>query len=240
MSKTRAISAERRAQIGAEKRARTRAAILEATFQVIGKENGRLARIEQVCEAAQIARPTFYTYFSSLEELFEALSYEMSHEFNTAVLAYCALQDDPAKEGSAGIRYYLRKAAKDHRWGWGMVNLSFGGPIFGAETYDAVTNTVRRGIESGSFRVHDVNVGRDMVLGTAMAAMTTLLGGTASDDYPEIVARQILVGLGVHAQRAYRITTQELPDPMSVLGASPPATGAEQATSARRGLSEAA
>ena len=234
------ISVERRAQIGAEKRARTRAAILEATFQAIGRENGRLARIEQVCEAAQIARPTFYTYFSSLEELFEALSYEMSHEFNSAVLAYCALQDDPAKEASAGIRYYLHKAASDHRWGWGMVNLSFGGPIFGVETYDAVTSTVTRGIQSGSFKAHDVNVARDMVLGTAMAAMTTLLGGTAGVEYPDIVARQILVGLGVHAQRAYRITSQDLPDPMSVLIASQGEAGASHATTARRRLTESA
>lgn len=215
MSKTNVISTERRTQIGVEKRARTRAAILDATFQVMGQENGRLARIEQVTEVAQIARPTFYTYFSSLDELFAALSYEMSHEFNSAVLAYCALQNDAAKEASAGIRYYLRKAAGDKKWGWGMVNLSFGGPIFGVETYAAVTDTMTRGIELGVFKVHDVNIGRDMMLGTTLAAMTTLLRGTCVADYPEIVAMQILVGLGVTPRRAERITAEVLPEPIS-------------------------
>lgn len=212
---SRSISPTRRAEIGAEKRVRTRATILDATFQVIGHEHGRLARIEQVCEVAKIARPTFYTYFSSMEELFAALSYELSHEFNSAVLAYCALLDDAAEEAGAAIRYYLRKAAGDHKWGWGMVNISLGGPIFGAETYAAAATTITRGMESGAFKARDVNVGRDMVLGTTVAAMITLLRENPGEDYPDLVARHILVGLGVPAARAERITSKTLPDPMA-------------------------
>lgn len=217
MADTKLLNIERRAQIGQERRARTRAAILEATFQVLGNESGRLARIEQVSELAQIARPTFYTYFSSMEELIAALSYELSHEFNTAVLAYCAGLNNRAEEAHAGIRYYLEKARGDHKWGWGMVNLSFGGPIFGAETSAAATATVAAGIASGVFKVEDVKVGRDMVLGTALSAMTTLLREPCPDDYPRSVTRQILVGLGVPAQKAERIVSRPLPDPMQAL-----------------------
>lgn len=214
MAESKVVNVERRAQIGQERRARTRAAILDATFQVIGHENGRLARIEQVTELADIARPTFYTYFSSMEELLAALSYELSHEFNTAVLAYCRDLENSAEEAAAGIRYYLDKAGGDHKWGWGMVNLSFGGPIFGAETCAAATATVAKGMADGAFKVEDANVGRDMVLGTALAAMTTLLRGKCAPDYPQMVVRTILVGLGVPAQKAERLATKTLPDPM--------------------------
>jgi AcrR family transcriptional regulator len=217
MRATRAVNPERRAQIGQEKRARTRAAILDATFQAIGHEHGRLARIEQVCELAEIARPTFYTYFSSMEELFAALSYELSHDFNSAVLAYCAQLQDRAEEAAAAIRYYLRKAAGDHAWGWSMVNVSLGGPIFGAETCAAATATVASGIKSGVFKVRDAKIGRDMVLGTTLAAMTTLLRGERARNYPESMAQHILVGLGVPAVRAERIVQKPLPDPMAYL-----------------------
>jgi AcrR family transcriptional regulator len=212
-----AINLERRAEIGQEKRARTRANILDAAFRVLGQENGRLARIEQITELARIARPTFYTYFRSMEELFAALSYELSHEFNSAVLAYCAQLSDYAEVAAAAIRYYLRKAAGDRMWGWGMVNVSLSGPIFGAETCAAATNTVAQGIKSGIFKVRDVKVGRDMVLGTAVAAMTTLLRGEAESDYPEVVAKHILIGLGVSVKRADRVATKLLPDPTTLL-----------------------
>lgn len=227
MSESRTVNSERRAQIGMEKRARTRAAILEATFEVIGHEYGRLARIDQVTELAQIARPTFYTYFSSMEELLAALSYDLSHDFNSAVLAYCANLHDHAEEAGAAIRYYLGKAAGDHKWGWGMVNISLGGPIFGAETCAAATATIAGGIEAGAFNAVDVNVGRDMLLGTTVAAMTTLLRGACPHDYPERVAQQILIGLGVPRQRAQRIASKALPDPMLTLqsgGVAPIAT----------------
>lgn len=204
--------AERRAQIGQEKRARTRAAILDATFQVIGHENGRLARIEQVTEVARIARPTFYTYFSSMEELFAALSYELSHEFNTAVTTYCRTLNDYADESASAVRYYLHKAAADHKWGWSMVNLSLAGPIFGADTFEAATASVAGGIESGVFKITDVRLGRDLVLGTTLAAMKTVLTGTRLKGYPEMVARQILLGLGVSGARAERMATRALPE----------------------------
>ena len=217
MIKANTVGAERRAQIGTEKRVRTRASILDAAFQVIGKESGRLARIEEVTAVARVARPTFYTYFNGLDELFAALSYEISHEYNLGVEAYCAIQNDAAKEASGGIRYYLRKAAEDHKWGWGMVNLSFFGPIFGVETHRMVTETVVKGLKSGVFKAHSVNVGRDMMLGTTLAAMTTLLHGEGGRKYPEIVAREILVGLGMTPSRADQVIGLTLPDPESLL-----------------------
>lgn len=209
--------AVKRAQLGQEQRARTRATILDATFQVIGHEHGRLARIEQVTEVAQIARPTFYTYFSSMEELFAALSYELSHEFNIAVTTYCGTLNNAAEETSAAIRFYLEKAAGDAQWGWGMVNLSIGGPIFGAETFEAAMTTVKSGVADGVFRIADVRVGRDMVLGTTLAAMKTIVSGHKAKSYPALVARQVLMGLGVSAARADKLVALPLPvlDPAS-------------------------
>ncbi|MES2257060.1 MAG: TetR/AcrR family transcriptional regulator [Pseudomonadota bacterium] len=203
--------AVRRTQLAQEQRARTRAAILDATFQVIGHEHGRLARIEDVVRVARIARPTFYTYFSSMEELFAALSFELSHEFNTKVLSYASRQENAAAEGAFAIRYYLERAAIDPKWGWGMVNLSVGGPIFGADTYAAATSTVQWGVDSGIFRIADVRIGRDMVLGTGLAAMKTILTSEREPSYPAQVARQVLMGLGVSAAKAEKLVDKPLP-----------------------------
>ena len=81
----RSINLQRRAEIGAERRARTRAAILTAGFEVLGGEHGRAARVEDICAAARIARGTFYYYFPSMEAFFEALSFELTAHFDKAV-----------------------------------------------------------------------------------------------------------------------------------------------------------
>ena len=69
------------------KRERTRKKILEAAFGLIGNEKGLTVRIEEICAAASISRGTFYNYFTSLEQLFEVLAIELSHDLNGALVA---------------------------------------------------------------------------------------------------------------------------------------------------------
>jgi AcrR family transcriptional regulator len=196
---------------GDERRARTRALILSAAFDVLGDEQGRLVRIEQVAEAARVARPTFYTYFSSLEELFGTLSYELNREFNVAVLESARSLADAAEEVANAVRYYLRKAREDNRWGWSMVNLSLVGPVFGAEATNAAEDSIRSGMSSGVFKVVDMRIGRDMVLGVALLAMKTMLAEKTPAAYPEQVTRQLLIGLGVPTAKAERLVAKALP-----------------------------
>ena len=194
-----------------DKRSRTRARILAATFEVIGHEHGRLSRVEQVTALAKIARPTFYTYFNGMEELLSALSHEISHKFNQAVTAYSYSLANAAETKSVAIRAYLHRAKVDHAWGWGMINLSYGAPILGLDTFRAATDTVAQGIEEGLFTIADTRLGRDIVLGTALAAMKSIVTEPCPDDYPEMVARHILISLGISSEQADKLIQLPLP-----------------------------
>ncbi len=209
------IDVERRAQIGLEKRARTRAAVLQAAFVLLGREKGLFTRIEEICEAAEMSRGTFYNYFNSMEELYDALSYELNHEFNNAVTAIVSTMPYAAERASAGVRYYLERALKDPGWAWAMVNISTGGPIFGAETYMLAQKTTEEGIASKEFDLTGPNSGRDLTLGTTLAAMVTQLRNPPSPTYPASVARHILRGMGVPKDRVEEIIKMPLP-PTSV------------------------
>lgn len=209
------IDVERRAQIGLEKRARTRTTILEAAFKLLGRERGLTTRIEEIIEEAVVSRGTFYNYFNSMDELFEALQYELNHDFNNAVLAAVSDMPDAAARASAAIRYYLARARQDQQWAWAMVNISSGGPIFGVETYRHAQNTVEEGIASGEFELTGPNSGRDMLLGTTLAALITQLRNPPSDTYPVSVARHVLRGMGVPKDRVEEIVARPLPDPFA-------------------------
>jgi AcrR family transcriptional regulator len=81
------INHERRAEIGAERRSRTRATLLNAALELFGHAHGRATRIEDVCAHAQVARGTFYNHFTGIEALLEALSDELIRDFDDAVHA---------------------------------------------------------------------------------------------------------------------------------------------------------
>ena len=208
----RRVDVQRRAQIGAEKRARTRHALLDGAFDLLGRKAGLTTTIEEICAVSNIARGTFYNYFNSTDELFDALSYDISHDFNQRVTDIVAEMPQAAERAAAAIRYYLDRAVQDPKWAWAMVNISAAGPIFGAETFRQAQITVEEGIASGEFELTGPISGRDMLLGTTLAAMVTTLGGAPSETYPVSVARHVLRGMGVQKDRVEEIIHRTLPE----------------------------
>jgi len=205
------IDVQRRAQIGEEKRARTRTEILDSAFMLLGRERGLTTRIEEICQAARISRGTFYNYFDSMDQLFDALSFELNHDFNRAVTALLRQMPHAAERVGSAVRYYLERALNDPQWAWAMVNISAGGPIFGADTYQHAQWTAEEGIASGEFKLTGPNSGRDLQLGTTLAAMITQLRNSPSATYPQSVARHVLLGMGVPSERVEDIVATPLP-----------------------------
>jgi hypothetical protein len=78
-----------------------------------------------------------------------------------------------------------------------MVNTSLGRPMYGEDIFRRVRETIQGGIDSGEFTLESADVGRDLLLGTGLAATLTLLQGRAPDNYPQAVTYRILLALGV-------------------------------------------
>lgn len=210
------INAARRAQIGEERRAKTRETVLGAAFAQLGHERGRLGSVEEICALAGISRASFYNYFTDLEQLLEALTYELSHEFNLAMLATIQSITGYAERTAAAVRFHIRRAGEDPRWGWAIIHISSGGPILGAESYRRCTQTIKEGLETGELKECSLAVAVDIILGTTLAAMMRVLQHGQPLGFPEDVARHILLSLGVQPEQAARCVASELPDPFAV------------------------
>ena len=194
------------------KRERTRKHILEAAFELIGDENGLTVRIEEICAAAHISRGTFYNYFTSLEQLFEVLAIELSHDLNRALVSTGDETQSHAEGSNAAIQHYLHYARRDPAWGWAMVHLSAFGPVFGAEAWDACYRAIAQGIEAGEFDVPNATVGRDLMTGTVLATVRTTLSLGSGRSPPRIIAYHLLRALGVPDARAKELADRPLPD----------------------------
>jgi AcrR family transcriptional regulator len=192
------------------KRERTRTKILEAAFELIGNEKGLTVRIEEVCAVAEISRGTFYNYFTSLEQLFEILAIELSHNLNRALASDFDETQSHADGSNAAVQHYLNYARRDPAWAWAMVHLSAFGPAFGGEAWDACYRAIDKGIEAGEFDVPNATVGRDLMTGTVLATVRTTLRGGRSD--PRVIAHHVLRALGVPDARAKEIADRPLAD----------------------------
>jgi AcrR family transcriptional regulator len=199
------------AKLGA-KRERTRKAILEAAFGLIGNEEGLTVRIEEICAAARVSRGTFYNYFTSLEQLFEVLAIELSHDLNRGLVSTMDDTLSHAEGANAAVQHYLNYARRDPAWAWAMVHLSAYGPTFGAEAWDACYRAIANGIEAGEFDVPNATAGRDLMTGTVLATVRTMLRGDRERPEPRVIAYHILRALGVPDARARKIVDSPLRD----------------------------
>lgn len=207
----RRVDLTRRAEIGAEKRNRTRVTLLGAARELFGDEAGRGTRIEDVCEKASIARGTFYNYFTSIDALQTALFEHLSQDFDDAVHSVFAQFESASERTSAAIRYYLGRSVRDPHWGWGMVNTGMGTGLIANDVTGRVLETIQEGIDTGEFTISLAVAGRDMVLGSGLAAAITLLKGAAPHGYIEMIAARLLMALGVSEEHAKEVSHAPLP-----------------------------
>ena len=199
---------ERRAELGQIKRTKTRAMLLNSAFDALGHGDGKDTQIDDVLAKAGMARGTFYNYFRSRDDLFAAISYELSHSFDVAL----AENHDPPTRSLMAIRTYLGKTHQDKKWGWAMVNISLNGPfVFGAATYEYARETIQLGIESGDFVLPSARHGLDLLMGTMLSAMMTLLRDEAGEAYIDEIGALILLGFGVTRKRVDRLLSTPHP-----------------------------
>lgn len=200
-----------RIEAGRRRRLQTRARIIAAAFDLFGDENGLLANVEKIADHAGVTRATFYNHFEGMLDLREALSHEVTHAFLVSVLNTVAGMTDTRERAAVSIRFFLRRAMSDTRWGWSMLNLSATGVIFGAETYVEASKTVCEGVENGGFPIVSSDLGIDILMGTSLAAMGRIVRRGVPDDYPEAIAGYILHALGVPYDEAKRIAHLPMP-----------------------------
>ena len=87
----------RRAEIGREKRGRTRAQIVEAGLMLLAERPPEGLTIDAIVEAAGVAKGTFYYHFQSIEELVAAVGAKLADSFDELLTPSRLDVSDPVK-----------------------------------------------------------------------------------------------------------------------------------------------
>jgi len=207
----------RRASIGLEKRERTRVNLIEAAYRVFARKEADSVTIDEIIGEAAVARGTFYNYFQTREEVLTAVAAALSDEMNHSIWAQSAQIDDPAERMAIATRQFLHQAIRDSTWGWVIVRCGLVAAPLSETIKTGVTTDLEAGMELGRFQVANKQAAIDLILGTGLMAMRTILGGHPEPDYPEQIAKLILKTLGVDDGEAHSIAFRVL-EPLTGLG----------------------
>ena len=107
----------RRAEIGREKRARTRAQLVAAANSLYAKQAVESVTVDDVVREAGVAKGTFYVHFTGLDALNAAVAEELVRSFDELLQPVRLSLDDPALRIAFGCSSFIDKALDDARWG---------------------------------------------------------------------------------------------------------------------------
>jgi len=106
----------RRAEIGREKRARTRASLIDAAYALFSSRPVESVTVDDIVKEAGVARGTFYSHFVDLPALIAAVEIELVNSVDELLQPARLSMDDPLLRIAVGCSRFLDKAAEDPGW----------------------------------------------------------------------------------------------------------------------------
>jgi len=192
-------------------RERTRDLLLDAAIRVFARKGAGAAAIHEIAAEAGVANGTFYNYFRTREALLEATSLRLALRLHHAIAASRQAADDPAERVAIGCRRFVLQAGRDPVWGAALLRVWHSTPVASATAADPLLDDLRAGRRRGRLRYPSEAAALDLVQGTVLAGMRTVLAGRPADAHASAVAALVLRGLGVAGKEADAIATRTLP-----------------------------
>jgi AcrR family transcriptional regulator len=210
----------RRAEIGREKRARTRAQLLAAAYALIARQAVESVTVDDVVKEAGVAKGTFYVHFQDLESLTAAVADEVVKSIDDLLQPGRLALGEPAQRIAFGTCGFIDKALSDPGWAMVLARMTTAAPKGGEiarrhllEDLSALSKGLRSSLSPA--------LSLEIVVGIMNQLLTAFGEGRLSwrDREPAVAA--ILRAIGVDARQA-KAALARLPAPRkSALPAGP-------------------
>ena len=190
------IDLARRAEIGREKRARTRAQIVDAGATLLAERPSKALTVDAVVEAAGVAKGTFYYHFQSIDELAAAVGAKLGESFDELLTPVRLELRDPIERLSFAFTKFLERASSDADWARLVVQSSQSPAEFGQGVRANLKADIAEAIVEGRVSMRDVELAADIVMGIWLQVARGILARGARPELTRQAVEAVLRALG--------------------------------------------
>ncbi|MFN4328838.1 MAG: TetR/AcrR family transcriptional regulator [Limnobacter sp.] len=197
---------------GHKKKARTRKKLLDTAIEILSTITPGEMTLLGLAERAEVASGTIYNYFSTKEELLDAVAIELASNFSGIIEVLNTHAKSGAERVATGFRLYVHRAKAEPHWAMAMVRLLNNNVLLDQAIANFIRGDIRLAMKEGDFTVGDVDTCLSWVLGMGQQAMLVAATQPCAPGMPEQYAEMLLRAFGVQSRKAARIATLALPD----------------------------
>ena len=190
---------------------RTREALLEAGRQLFCERPVDAVAIDDIVQAAEVSKGSFYNHFVDRDALARAVADEIRDRIERRVDLTNTGISDPAFRLVRGVCIYLRTGVDDPVRTGVWVRMHGGHMPVDAPLNRGLVEDLSLGLTSGRFQMPSLEAGLLFVAGTTHAALARVAHGTGpalAESLAQQMGGLILRGLGLAAEEADQIAAQ--------------------------------
>jgi AcrR family transcriptional regulator len=202
------INVARRAEIGQEKRARTRSELLAAVYGLIAGNSIDSITVDDIVVAAGFAKGTFYSHFDDLNDIFVAVADGLIETFDELIHLQRQSLQAPAMRIAFGCACFIEKAIDDPSWGAVVGRMAAAYPSVGAATREKLRDDLRNFLKEDGAAPMDVALAVETVESIVLGILGALANGRLRAAQGRAAVEIVLRALGAKPGRIRKATAE--------------------------------
>jgi AcrR family transcriptional regulator len=193
------------------RRARTRAALLEAGRSLLAHREVEGVSIDEIVAAADVAKGSFYNHFADKDVFAREIGAAVRRQAEAAIARENAGIEDPALRLAQALCVFVRFAIEHRESAQVLWRLNSGATMADAPINRGLRDEVILAAKSAALADFDVETGVLLVMGTIIIALRHVLEQRVVTPPPVIAARMsagMLRALGFTARRAQKLAAK--------------------------------
>src|SRR5271166_2361207 len=204
------IDLARRAEIGRDRRAKTRAQLMQAARALYAERAIESVTIDDLVNEAGLAKGTFYVHFDHLPDLQVAVADELAQELDDLLQPFRLQMADPIERIAAGCAAFICEAVRNPSWGSLAARGAWALPSVAQAARTNLREDLRLAAARGRLGAITPELGFEVVSGIVIQALRAAGEARLSQSDAPAAVEAILRALGVASAEAHAIVARVL------------------------------
>jgi len=196
------VNLERRAEIGREKRARTKAQLIAAAKALFSKGALEAVTVDEVVNEAGVAKGTFYGHFNDMSELAAAVADELVQTFDELIQPQRLTISDPLLRVAFGCDSFIGKALGDRSWALLVTRMARSYPAVGQGARSRLSEDLGEALKKSAQAGLSLELGLEVALGIVLQVASAIGDGRLDARDRAGAVRSILTAIGASRRDA--------------------------------------
>lgn len=205
------VAEDHRVRTGALRREQTRRKLLAAALRVFAEKGPDAPLIDDFIAAAGVARGTFYNYFSTTQELLDAVTSELSDAILAEIDKVVVTIKDPLERLATGCLLYMHIGVDLPNWGAFVMRTGFRSQAIGTLVDVYMPRDIELARKAGELSYPSLRAARDLMFSCVNQALLSVIAGEAPREHLRQMLALGLRGVGAEPALADRMSQLVLP-----------------------------